>query len=188
MGTAEVSLIVSGLAALGSIAAVVITYRLGRQRFDHERRLADLDAVRRVLDDAAACMQRLQRMITVVYMNLDAYAKGAEGSVYSLVHENQLAVEAAYNDLEAHQARLEIRFGSEHELVFICRIIEEAMIGVLKLTARIKESPEQAQAVEEHRGPAMQAVQEVSLALKNFTLTAYHAVGVRLPAKELHEV
>jgi hypothetical protein len=41
MGTAEVSLIVSGVAALGSIGAVVATYRLGRQRLEHERALAD---------------------------------------------------------------------------------------------------------------------------------------------------
>jgi hypothetical protein len=43
MDASEISLIVSGVAAGGSIAAVTISYRLGVKRFEHERRLADLD-------------------------------------------------------------------------------------------------------------------------------------------------
>jgi hypothetical protein len=189
MGAAEISLLVSGVAAVGSIAAVVITYRLGRERFDHERRLADLDAVRRVLDDATASMQRAHMKMAAVNMNLDAYGEGRSSKLTGpLVRADRLALETAYDDLAAHEARLEIRFGSEHELTVICRTIGAKVLEVVMRGHQIKESPDSAFEVDEQREPINRAVVEVGLAIQSFTLTAFRAVGVRLPAKELHEV
>lgn len=191
VGTGEISLIVSGVAAAGSIAAVAITYRLGRERFDHERRLSDLDAVRRVLDDAVASMQRAHWKMAAINKHLDAYASAATGrlSNNSLVHEDRAALEDAHDELEALHARLEIRFGSEHELVAVYNGAGSTALEVVIFADQIVQAAAEPKvAVDELRQVVDRAVLEFGLARQSFTLVAYRVVGVRLPATQLAEV
>jgi hypothetical protein len=186
--TSEISLIVSGLAAVASIIAVVITYRLGIRRFEHERRLADLDAVRLVIDDAAAAMQVAHAKMAMIFKHLGNYANRSAGKVYLLVREHRFQLEKAHEELAAQEARLEIRFGADHDLANICRSAGSKVISLAYFTDNIETAPDPAAAVAEYRSEINQAILEVGLARQSFTLTAYRAVGVRLPAKQLAEV
>lgn len=188
MNASEISLVVSSVAAGGSIAAVAISYRLGVKRFEHERRLADLDAVRLVVDDAAAAMQIAHAKMAMIYKHLGNYANRAEGKIFPLVREHRFQLEKAFDDLAAQEGRLEIRFGADHELANICRAAGSKVISLAYFTDRIETAPDSTGAVAEHRDEISQAVLEVGLARQSFTLTAYRAVGVRLPAKPLAEV
>jgi hypothetical protein len=116
MGTAEISLIVSAAAAAGSIGAVVITYRLGRQRFDHERRLSDIDSATRVLDDAASTMQRTNSLLESVTTRLYAYASPSPSSPWNeeLLRNDAATLKSAGDELTSLAGRLRTRFGSEH--------------------------------------------------------------------------
>jgi membrane protein YqaA with SNARE-associated domain len=58
VGTAEISVIISAVAVLGSLSGAVITYRLGLSRFGHERSLADRADARSTLADAALELYR----------------------------------------------------------------------------------------------------------------------------------
>jgi hypothetical protein len=186
VGTAEISLILSGAAA-ASICAVAITYRLGRERFDHERRLSDLDAVRRVLDEATASMQDTHAAMAAVNKHLDAYAYGKRISM-ELARDDRLALEAAYDLLAALTERLQIRFGSEHELVAIHNGAGSTALAVAYYVDLIEGAANAAAAVDEHRSAVDRAVVEFGLARQSFTLVAYRVVGVRLPALQLSEV
>lgn len=190
MGTAEISLIVSGVAAAGSIGAVITTYRQGRERFNHERRLADLDAVRRVLDDAVASMERAHKALAAVTKHLDAYATRPEWKTVTtgLIQADRQVVEAAYEDMAAHHARLEIRFGSEHELAGIHNGASSTALSVAYYAHQIEQASEPSAAVAEHRESIDRAVLEFGLARDSFTRVAYRVVGVRLPAVQLAEV
>jgi hypothetical protein len=188
VGTAEISLLVSGVAAGGSIAAVAISYRLGVKRFEHERRLADLDAVRLVIDAAAWAMQIAHAEMAMIYKHLGNYAEGAKGTVFPLAREHRFQLEKAHDDLAAQEGRLEIRFGADHELASICRAAGSKVISLAYFTDQIETALDPVAAVAEHRDEINRAVVEVGLARQSFTLTAYRAVGVRLPAKQLAEV
>jgi hypothetical protein len=175
----EVSLIVSGLAAAGSVAAVVLTYRLGVRRFEHERRLADLDAVRLVIDEAAASMQGAHRKMATIYKHLATYERRAEGKAFPLVREHRLQLENAHDDLAAQQGRLEIRFGSDHELANICRGVGSSVLRVALEADQIEQAP--AVASEDRRNSINQAILEAGLGRIEFVKTANRSVGVRLP-------
>jgi hypothetical protein len=192
VGTAEISLILSGAAAAASVGAVVITYRLGRQRFDHERRLSDLDAVRRVLDDASAAMRRMEAATTNVSVHLDRYAEQPPGEIRSdrTAVDDLAALAKARDDLDALASRLQIRFGSEHELVTIFEAAAGAALGVTYLVGLIVReyvSPPSV-AVDTHREKIESAIGEFALGRKSFNLTAYRVAGVRLPAAQLAEI
>lgn len=186
VGTSEISLILSGAAAAGSIAAVAITYRLGVRRFDHERELSDLDAVRLVLDDVATAMQVAHSKMAMIYKHLGNYAEGAEGTTFPLVREHRFQLETAHIDLAAQQGRLEIRFGFEHELADICRTVGGAVLSAVYDADQIEKTPvvNKSERSETING----AIVEVGLGREAFTLTAYRTVGVRLPAKQRTDV
>jgi hypothetical protein len=60
MNTAEVALIVSGVAAAGSVGTAIATYKLGVRRFTHERELADTADARSILAEAALQLGRMK--------------------------------------------------------------------------------------------------------------------------------
>jgi len=184
----EISLIVSGVAAGGSIAAVAISYRLGIKRFEHERRLADLDAVRLVIDDAAAAMQTAHAKMAMVHRHLGNYAHKAEGTLFPLVREHRFQLEEAHEELVAQEGRLETRFGTDHDLAAICSSAGSQVIALVFFMDKIETAPDSAAAVNKHRADFDRTVLEVGLARQSFTQTAYRAVGVRLPARQLAEV
>jgi hypothetical protein len=184
----EISLIVSGIAAGGSIAAVAISYRLGVKRFEHERRLADLDAVRLVIDEAAAKMQTAHSKMAMIYKHLGNYAEGAKGEVFPLVREHRFQLEEAHNDLEAQEGRLEIRFGPDHDLANICRTASSQVLSVAVFTHNIEFAPDPRTAIANDRETITQAILRVGLAREEFKLSAHQAIGVRLPAKPLDVV
>jgi hypothetical protein len=192
VGTAEISLIVSVVAATASVGAVVITYRLGRQRFEHERRLSDLDAVRRVLDDASAAMRHMESAGAGAIGHLDYYAEQSPGQI----RDNPTAVEdlatltAARDDLGSLAGRLQIRFGSEHELVTVYEAAAGAALGVTYLVGLIIREYvcPPAVAVDTHREKIEGAIGEFALGRQSFNLIAYRVAGVELPAAQLHEM
>jgi hypothetical protein len=185
MGTAEVSLIVSGAAVAGSIGAVVITYRLGRERFDHERRLSDVDSARRVLDDAASTMQRANSVLGSITTHMDAYASTLPGRLWNneLLRGDTATLESARDDLASLAGRLRIRFGAKHELITVYESAESIALGVafyLELIGTEARSPEAA--VDAVREKIDQAVRQFGVARDSFTLIAYRVVGAKLPA------
>lgn len=76
MGTAEVSLIVSGVAAVGSVGAAIATYRLGVLRFGHERKQADRADGRETLAAGAFALGQAKSEMKTA---LTAYEKGLNG-------------------------------------------------------------------------------------------------------------
>lgn len=73
MGTAETSLLVSSIAAVGSVGAVITTYRLGVLRFNHERKQADRADGRETLAVAALALGRAKSEMKTA---LTAYQEG----------------------------------------------------------------------------------------------------------------
>lgn len=189
MGTGEISLIVSGLAAVGSIGAVAITYRLGRQRFEHERRLSDLDTARRVLDDAAAGMIRTESSLKVIASRFDDYAQTMPGRVLdeSAISTDSVALDQARDELDALAARLLIHFGSEHELVEVYESAATFALDVAYRVELIAEAHEAGPEVWNEKPKIEQAIRQFSLARKSFALIAYRIVGVELRALQLAE-
>lgn len=161
---------------------------IGVKRFEHERRLADLDAVRLVIDEAAAKMQIAHSKMAMIYKHLGNYAKRAEGKTFPLVREHRFQLEEAHEDLEAQEGRLEMRFGADHELANICRAAASAVLSLAFFTQNIEIAPDPAVAVASDQEAINRAILEVGLARESFKLTAYQAVGVRLRAKPLDEV
>jgi hypothetical protein len=184
MGTAEISLIVSAAAAAGSIGAVVITYRLGRQRFDHERRLSDVDSARRVLDDAASTLQRTNSLLGSVTAHLDTYASTLPGRPWSgeLLLSDAAILKNAGDELTSLAGRLRIRFGSEHELVTVYESAESiALGGAFHLELMGLEAQNQGVGLDSPHEKIDRVVRQFSHARDLFTLIAYHAVGTNLP-------
>jgi hypothetical protein len=113
MGTAEVSLIVSGVAAVGSLAAVVATYRLGVLRFDHERKQADRADGRETLAAGALALERTKSEMKTA---LTAYQKGLNsGDADDWPPDEEFwsqmcALETQAEALEAALAGVRIRF------------------------------------------------------------------------------
>ncbi len=132
MGTAEISLIVSGISAVAAIGTGVITYRLATRRFDHERRLADLDAVRLVLDDAAGAMQRAHSEMAQINRLIAQLVDGAWKT--PSLRDEVRAFDRVLQLLDEAAARLRIRFGSEHEIV---TLYEAAVSNALEFVYRV---------------------------------------------------
>jgi hypothetical protein len=72
VGTAEVSLIISGVAGIASVGSLVITYRLGVQRFEHERSLADVADARSILAEAAVELHRATEALNLLRVHIEA--------------------------------------------------------------------------------------------------------------------
>lgn len=187
MGTAEVSLIVSGLAALGSIAAVVTTYRLGRQRFEHEQRLSDLDTARRVLDDAAAAMLRTESRLSAIRSNLEDYEHTQLDRVRqeSSIAVDSAALDDARNELDTLTARLLIRFGSAHELVDVCQSAAGYALEVAVRVEYIAKAYDAADAIRGEHENIEAASRQFGLARQSFALIAFRIAGVELQAFQL---
>jgi hypothetical protein len=183
VGTAEISLVISGIAAAGSTVAIALTYKQGRERFDHERRLADLDAVRRVLDESVASMSQVHRSMAALNRPVEM---APPNPVFSAADVEP--VETAIEEMFVLHSRLEIRFGAEHELVAIHNGASSAALSILYRTDAINKAPIARVAMEEHSPNINRAVVEFGLARQSFTSVAYRVVGVRLPAAQLVEV
>jgi hypothetical protein len=186
---AEISLIVSGLAAAASIAAVWLTYRLGVRRFEHERRLSDIDNSRHVLDDAAAGMIRAESWLATVRSHLGDYAQTQPGNVRaeSPIVADSAALEDARDNLDALTARLLIRFGSGHELVKVYKSIALATLEIAYRVKLISEAYDAGAEVKSEEKPIEDAVRQFSLARESFALIAYRIVGVDLKSFQLAE-
>lgn len=116
MGTAEVSLIVSGVAAVGSVGAVLTTYRLGIKRFDHERELADTADARSTLAEGALELGRMKGVMKDTLAKSEKALKGEEPwSPDTKEHIN--AMEVAEEALESALAAVRIRFAHDDEIV-----------------------------------------------------------------------
>jgi hypothetical protein len=191
MGTSEISLILSGGAVAASIGAVIITYRLGRQRFEHEHRLSDLDTARRVLDDAASAMQRAYSEIGSITTHLDAFQDVPEGRLWDhrLLRGDLETLENAREELDSIAGRLRIRFGSEHELI---AVFEGAATKALEVAYRLEligaESQSPGDTVDGEREQIERTAREFGIARDSFTLVAYRVAGVKLPPLQLAEI
>jgi len=121
MGTPEISLIGSVAAAAASVGAAVFTHRLGHQRFDHERRLSDVDSARRVLDDAASMMQRTNSSLESLATRLHSNASPWPGRPWhgDLLRDDAATKKRAGDEMTSLAGRLRSRFGSQHELVTV---------------------------------------------------------------------
>ena len=133
-------------------------------------------------------MQQAHAKMVMIHRHLGNYARRAEGTTFPLVREHRFQLEKAHDDLAADQARLQIRFGPEHELSNICRAAGSKVISLVYLTDQIDSGSDPGAVVYEHQDAINRAIMEVGLARDSFTLTAFRAVGVRLPAKQLSEV
>jgi hypothetical protein len=183
VGIAEVSLIVSGIAAAGSVAVAIVTQRLGRQRFDHERRLSDIASARRVLDDAASTMQRANSVLESIAGHRYEYTSLVSGRLRNteLLRGDIAILENAVDDLVSLTGRLQIRFGQKHDLVTVYESAESLARGVafrLQLLAAEARGPDAADAFGETTD---QAVRQFGSARDLFTTVAYLAVGAELP-------
>lgn len=170
---------------------MIITYHLGRQRFEHERCLSDLDTARRVLDDAASAMQRVHSEIGSITSHLDALRGVPEGQLWGhpLLRGDLETLEDGREELDSIAGRLRIRFGSEHELIVV---FEGAVTRALEIAYRLEligaESQTPGDAVDGEREQIERTVPEFGIARDSFTLVAYRVAGVKLPPLQLSEI
>jgi len=120
--------------ALGTLMG---TYVLGIRRFKHERGLADLDAVRRVLDDAAIELHNAEYTLAEIGLGLSEHADAY------FDHEKPAM---AFDDLEKIGKRLDmlaerlrIRFGRVHAIVVAFDDARSAALIVYRAVQRIKD-------------------------------------------------
>ena len=132
-------------------------------------------------------MQHTHAKMASVNKHLDAYAPGKPVS-RELARDDRLTLEGAYAELAALTERLQIRFGSEHELVAVHNGAGSTALEVVYYADLIESAADAAAVVDEHRQAIDRAVLEFGLARQSFTLVAYRVVGVRLPAVQLSEV
>jgi hypothetical protein len=184
MGTAEISLIGSVAAAMASAGAAVIAYRLGRQRFDHERRLSDVDSARRVLDDAASAMQRTSSSLESLLTRLHTYASPWPGRPWNenLLRNDADAKRKAGDELTSLAGRLRIRFGSQHRLVTVYESAASLVRGVaVQLELMASEAENRGAVLEDPHEVIDRAAREFTRARDLFMLIAYQTVGTNLP-------
>jgi hypothetical protein len=180
----QISLIVSAATAAASTGAVFITHRLGHQRFDHERRLSDVDSARRVLDDAASTMQRTNSLLGSVTARLDTSASTLPSRPWNkeMLQSDAVTLKNAGDELTSLAARLRIRFGSKHELVTVYESAESIALGVaFHLELMGLEAQDQGAGLDSPREKIDLAAREFNRARDLFTLIAYRVVGTNLP-------
>ena len=109
MDTAEISLVISGVAAIAAASSLAVNYRLGIRRFKHERSLADVADARSVLAEAAVELHRatgalnlLRLYIEPAPMDRDEDPENADELITSAREHGRR--------LETHQASVRVRF------------------------------------------------------------------------------
>jgi hypothetical protein len=113
MGTGEASLLVSSVAAVGSVGAVIATYRLGVLRFAHERKQADRSDGRETLAAGALVLGQAKAEMKTAFT---AYQKGLNsGNADDWPADEEFwsqmrVLEAQAEALEAALAGVRIRF------------------------------------------------------------------------------
>lgn len=184
MGTADASLIVSGVAAMASAGVGVITYRLGHQRFDHERRLSDVDSARRVLDDAASALQRTNSLLESLATRLHAYASPWPGRPWNeeFLRSDAATMKSASDELISLAGRLRIRFGAKHGLVIAYECAGSFTHGIaFQLELMASEAKSRGAALDNPHEVIDQTIREFGRVRDLFMLLAFQAVGTNLP-------
>lgn len=136
MDTATASVVVSGVVALASLSATVWQHRRGLQ---HQRKLADLENVRSVLDDAAAELHAVQLVLSDVRSQV-----GAQGASWWRNDEGTKAwmeLGELAKRLEALTARLSVRFGRSHSVVEALGSAEMAVWVVYQTGGLVRHGP-----------------------------------------------
>jgi hypothetical protein len=163
--------------ALAAIGSAVWQQRRG---FSHERALADLDAARAVLDDAAVALQDAYTAIGVRMEELDLNAPWPFND--------------AFERLGVVRERVALRFGKEHRTYVPLSAAMGAMFKLgLTLTedvmrdlppSSVRDAPAEAGTVEPWRAlwqGAKDASAEFDAARRAFVDAAIETAGVRLP-------
>jgi hypothetical protein len=115
MSTVEVSLVLSALAVVVSGATLLVTYRLGIRRFNHERELADRADARSTLTEGALELGRMKGALIDSLTNFTPPLKTGEGwpdDFDSEIEKLDTAIEA----LQSALAAVRIRFKQESKV------------------------------------------------------------------------
>jgi hypothetical protein len=130
---AEISLIVSGVAALGSIGAVVTTYKLGVRRFDHERSLDDRKDSRGSLADGALELGRMKGAMKDANTAFSRPMAG-RGDWPENYGDLLAGLERGKESLEQKLAAVEIRFAESAAVVVELRGAVEAVTSLISIS------------------------------------------------------
>jgi hypothetical protein len=134
--TATVAVIASSTVAVVSIGANVFQ---NERRLRHERRLADLDAVRSALDDAAAELHAtayvLDEVRSQVTQHTPDFFKSEKGT------ETFIELGRRGKELDALNERLRVRFGRDHEVVAPFIETNEAVLDIYRAAGLVRLEP-----------------------------------------------
>lgn len=133
MGTAEISVIASGLVAIATITGSELRHRASLR---HSRKLADLDHVRSVLDEAAVVLHQLEYTLNEIRVELIGHGM----SFFASDDGPRLFDEFTHSGvcLDELLERLKIRLGPQNEVVAALTTVAQAAVAIHQSLKLIK--------------------------------------------------
>jgi hypothetical protein len=113
-----------------AITAIVFGWKQHQGSLQQQRKLADLENVRGVLDDAAALLHRVAYVLDDVRVGLIQYGSGffkAESRV-----ETYMELERCGQECDAVRERLAVRLGAEHDAVKTFKDTDQAVLDIYR--------------------------------------------------------
>lgn len=179
LGTAEISLIVSGVAAVGSVGAAITTYRLGVRRFTEERRLTDLADARSVLTEAAVELHRstealnlLRGRIEPAPMVRDEDPEDADALIEGAAERGK--------ELETRLASVRVRFKESDAVARSLHLAVEAMLGLVIAYRRRHRGRKDTDSLEKREDKVTELRNQFDTAAATFYEAAQYAVGSKV--------
>lgn len=179
MGTAEISLIIAGVAGVASVGSLAITYHLGIQRFDHERELADVADARSILAEAAVELHRATESLNLLRLFLEPAPMSRDEDPDNA---QELIASAAKcgRDLETQLAAVRVRFKLSDPVAKSLGEALEAMLGLVNRYDRRHRGRKDTASLEKREAFVHELRQEFDGAATEFYEAAQNAVGSSL--------
>ncbi len=137
MDTATVAVITSSTVAVASIGANLLQHERGLKV---QRKLADFENVRGVLDDAAAELHRVAYVLDDVRSRVTQHGVGffkSDDGTATFTELGRLG-----RELDALTARLSVRFGRGHEVVALFSAANHATLEIYQAAGLVRLEPE----------------------------------------------
>jgi hypothetical protein len=176
MGIAEVSLIVSGVAAVGSVGAAIATYRLGVRRFAEDRRLTDLSDARSVLTAAAVELHRSTEALNLLRGRIESAPMVRDEDPDDADELIEAAAERG-KELETRLASVRVRFKTSDAVARSLYLAVEAMLGLVTAYRRRHSGRKDDDSLQKREGKVTDLRHQFDTAAATFYEAAQYAVG-----------
>lgn len=174
-----------------AITAIIIGWRQHHDTLEQQRKLADLENVRGVLDDAAELLHRIEYVLRDLRIGLAV--SGPDFFDREKHNEAYRALERCHEEGAALRARLAVRLGGDHEAVETFADAREATIAIYGalglLQLKVDLAADRETSAEDMTRIATEQLEKVSEQIRtydqrrtDFMAAAQRTAGAELPA------